>query len=182
MTNIYTIGDRVDPSKGTVEGRLDGILKTDSPLMKKAQGLAVKKAARRGLQNSSIAAGAGTAAMIDSALPIAQQDAETYNQYTLKDQDFHNTRGLMAIENNYDKGMQKLEMAGSLQGYQAQHVSRIQESAENTIADITNNPDISAEDKGNMIDQAKQRRDLDLGFAAGFYESLPAWQDRWSEI
>lgn len=63
----------------TVEGRLSKILSTGSPLITEARQGAVETAAARGLQNTTIAAGAGERAAIQSALPIAQQDAQTYS-------------------------------------------------------------------------------------------------------
>lgn len=70
----------VNAPTDTVQGQVDSILAKDSPLMQRARTLATQQMAQRGLVNSSMAAGAGTAAMIDRATPIAQQDANTYNQ------------------------------------------------------------------------------------------------------
>ena len=68
-----------DPrSESLVQNQLTGLLDPNSPLMKRAVSQSQELAASRGLQSSSIAAGAGTGAMIDRALPIAQQDAQTY--------------------------------------------------------------------------------------------------------
>lgn len=68
-----------DPrSESLVENRLGGLLDPNSALMKRAVSQTQEQAASRGLQSSSIAAGAGMGAMIDRALPIAQQDAQTY--------------------------------------------------------------------------------------------------------
>lgn len=64
------------PSAGTkVEDRLSGLLSSGSDYLKRAEGKAKTFANRRGLLNSSMAAGAGAAAAIDAAMPIAQQDA-----------------------------------------------------------------------------------------------------------
>lgn len=64
------------PSSGSsVEDRLSGLLSSSSDYLKRAEGKAKTYANRRGLLNSSMAAGAGAAAAIDAALPIAQQDA-----------------------------------------------------------------------------------------------------------
>ncbi len=60
-----------------VEDRLNRILGTDSPLMQQAGTQAAQAANGRGLLNSSMAVTAGQDAMIRSALPIAQQDAQT---------------------------------------------------------------------------------------------------------
>lgn len=186
--------ESLDPKKSTVEGRVGEMTSNpDSPMLKRARGLAVKKAARRGLQNSSIAAQAGTTAVIDAATPIASQDAQAYNAFAqserdylqkanLADQAFSHSKGLMTHETDQKLRGNAFEYGANLQGYQAQHVSRIQESAEKTIADISNNPDISPQDKTTMINQAKSRRDLDLQFTDGFYKSLPAWKDRWINV
>lgn len=68
-----------DPrSESLVQNQLSGLLDPNSALMKRAISQTQEQAASRGLQSSSIAAGAGMGAMIDRALPIAQQDAQTY--------------------------------------------------------------------------------------------------------
>ena len=68
----------VDADKSTVAGQLGSLLAKDSPWITRARTKAAQTSAARGLGNSSIAAGAGEAAAIDAALPIAQQDATSY--------------------------------------------------------------------------------------------------------
>ena len=63
-----------------VEDRLTGLLDSDNPYIQNARQRTTEAAAARGLQNSSINAGAGERAAIEAALPIAQQDAEAYFQ------------------------------------------------------------------------------------------------------
>jgi hypothetical protein len=62
----------------TVAGQLNTLLSSESPYVKLARSKALETANQRGLLNTSIAAGAGEKAAIESALPIAQQDAQTY--------------------------------------------------------------------------------------------------------
>jgi hypothetical protein len=62
-------------SEQTVQGQLDKILGLDSPIVQRARAQGLMTAASRGLENSSMAAGASEAAMIDAAMPIAQADA-----------------------------------------------------------------------------------------------------------
>ncbi len=64
----------------TVQGQLKGILSSDSPLMQQAETRARQQVNQRGLLNSSLGIQAGQEAVIGAALPIAQQDAQTYNQ------------------------------------------------------------------------------------------------------
>ncbi|TFH85275.1 DUF4214 domain-containing protein [Billgrantia azerbaijanica] len=81
----------------TVQGLLGRILAEDSPLMQRAANQGTQQAARRGLLNSSMAAGAAQGAMIDRALPIASQDAQTYSRQALANQDATNR---FALTNN----------------------------------------------------------------------------------
>lgn len=66
------------PANATVQERVKGIVGEDSALMQQAAQRAKQEMAGRGLVNSSIAIGAGQQAVIAQALPIAQQDAQTY--------------------------------------------------------------------------------------------------------
>ena len=75
--------DTVSPTrtvdeKETVQYQLDQILDPNSVLMQRARTEGLQYANQRGLLNSSIAAQAAQQAMIDAAIPIAQQDARTY--------------------------------------------------------------------------------------------------------
>ena len=84
---------QVNQPTDTVQGQVDSILSKDSPLMQRARTLATQQMAQRGLVNSSMAAGAGTAAMIDRATPIAAQDANTYSQASQDNMNAMNTSG-----------------------------------------------------------------------------------------
>lgn len=64
--------------KSTVQGQLTGMLAKDSPLFQRAETRSLQQMNDRGLTNSSMAVGAGQAAVIDAATPIAQQDANTF--------------------------------------------------------------------------------------------------------
>lgn len=69
----------VDQATGTVAGQLQSVLASDSPLVTQARAGATATANKRGLLNSSMAAGAGESAAIAAALPIAQADAGIYD-------------------------------------------------------------------------------------------------------
>jgi len=69
----------VTPS-ATVQEQVKSIVGNDSPLMQQAASIANQKANDRGLLNSSLGIGAAQNAVIAQALPIAQQDAQTFNQ------------------------------------------------------------------------------------------------------
>lgn len=62
----------------TVQFQLDRILGSDSPILQRARTSGLQFANQRGLLNSSIAAQASEAAVLDAATRIAEQDAATY--------------------------------------------------------------------------------------------------------
>lgn len=68
----------VVPDNGTVQERVKNIVGEDSALMQQAKQRSTQEMQQRGLVNSSLAVGAGQQAVIAQALPIAQQDAQTY--------------------------------------------------------------------------------------------------------
>lgn len=76
-TNADTTSWNVDKNQ-TVQGQLGSILDSGSPLLQQAETNAAQSANKRGLLNSSMAVSAGQQALINTALPIAQQDASTY--------------------------------------------------------------------------------------------------------
>src|SRR5690606_24848196 len=66
----------LDVATDTTRGVLYNMLRTDSSYINEARTRAMEAASRRGLSNSSIAAGAGERAAVQSAGPIAQSTAE----------------------------------------------------------------------------------------------------------
>ena len=120
----------------TVQSQLDQVLSTDSPLMQRAAYRGRSYANSRGLLNSSLAAGSAQAAMIDAALPIAQQDAQTYfgqqntnqgyeNQYNLTNLGHLQQLGLLEVDQQFNsrenqlqrdqqQGMQASELGSSM--------------------------------------------------------------------
>lgn len=99
----------VDPSKDTVAGQVDSIIDKDSPLMQSAATKGTQFAAKRGLLNSSMAAQSSQQAVLDTALPMAQQDAATY---------------FAAKGRNQDAGNRALEFgAGAANQAESQHLA-----------------------------------------------------------
>lgn len=84
----------IDPATQTVSGQVDSMLSKDSPLLQRARTLATQGMAQRGLVNSSMSQGAGTAAMIDRVTPIAAQDANTYNAVASENMSAKNNAGM----------------------------------------------------------------------------------------
>ena len=81
------------PAVEGVSGHLDKLLSSESPYIRQARERASRAANARGLQSSSIAAGAGEEAAIAAGLPIAQGDADIMSrERTLRSQEFQQAR------------------------------------------------------------------------------------------
>jgi len=72
----------------TVEDRLNNLLRQDNPYIQMARNAGLQHANARGLLNSSVAAGASQKAAIESAVPIASQDASEANAFEKNKQAF----------------------------------------------------------------------------------------------
>ena len=103
----------VNPMTETVAGQVESLLSKDSPLMQRARTLALQNMNQRGLVNSSMAQGAGTAAMIDRITPIAQQDAQTYAARTLANTDATNEANQFNVNQNNQLYSQGLSIAAT---------------------------------------------------------------------
>ena len=74
----------------TVAGQLAMLQRQDSDLMQLAARRGMEQASQRGLLNSNLAAQSAQLAVLQEALPIAQQDAQTYYQQGRANQDIEN--------------------------------------------------------------------------------------------
>jgi hypothetical protein len=101
----------------TVSGQLQRILSEDSPLLQGARARASESSAARGMQNSSMAAGAGERALIETATPIAGADAATHANRTNQNLTTVNQFGLQeaGIQGQLRVGDQNLQNQTQLQ-------------------------------------------------------------------
>ena len=122
----------VDQERGTVAGQMRGLLAENSPYLQVARTGALQTAAGRGLLNSSIAAGAGEEAAIKQALPIAQQDAQTYadigkqNAKTISD----SLLNLQVGQLEHQKSLANAKITGALTTQEAQKQFELQRISE----------------------------------------------------
>jgi len=98
---------QVDAAKDTTSGQLQRIVAEDSPLMQQARAQAKQDMAARGLVNSSMAQGAGVAAMLEKATPIAKADADTYFSQGITNQNSANVGGQFNVNQQNQFGLQK---------------------------------------------------------------------------
>lgn len=89
-----------------VSGRMERLLASDSPYLERARTRGLQFANRRGLANSSIAAGATEGAAIEAALPIATADAEiAARERAMRSQEFQQYRAIRSQELMQKRGI-----------------------------------------------------------------------------
>jgi hypothetical protein len=91
-----------------VENRIAGLMSMDNPAMQKAIINANNLSAQRGLQSSSIATENAINSMFNFATPIAQQDAQTYANQNLANQD---REAQVGLQNNQAVNQQAINDA-----------------------------------------------------------------------
>jgi len=99
----------------TVAQQLNALLETNNPYLVAARESSQRASASRGLQNSSIAATAGEKAAIESALPIATQDASYYQQQGLNEQTTANQKELYQTQGDISSQLSAQEHAQALE-------------------------------------------------------------------
>jgi hypothetical protein len=110
QSSQQAVTQQVTP-QSTVSGQLDSLLSANSPYLEQARLAAMNQASSRGLLNSSLAAGAGEAAAIQSALPIATQDANTYFAQAQANQNARNQFGLNQQSSDLNADLARLNTA-----------------------------------------------------------------------
>lgn len=166
----------VNTGTDTVSGQLDKILSQDSPLMQSAGQQGAQAAQSKGLLNSSMGVEAGQQAVINAAMPIAQQDASTFSQQRITNQQADNaasqfgaaSENTAAINNasaSNDRSMQTLKgnQAQGLADTEANYKTLLQTSASaaqtfaqasKNINDIMSDATTSPEFKQTAISKA----------------------------
>jgi len=101
----------------TSAGRLNQMLQSDSPLMQQAATQGEQAANRRGLLNSSMAAGASQGAMIERAQPFALQDSNNLMQNARQNADAQNQQNMLQSSTLADSFLQnqQFQQQGALQ-------------------------------------------------------------------
>ena len=101
----------VNRATETAAGQVESLLAKDNPLLQRARTIALQNMNQRGLVNSSMAQGAGVAAMVDRITPIAQQDAATYSNRALANMDATNRANEFNVGQNNQLFSQGLNIA-----------------------------------------------------------------------
>lgn len=101
VNKAYT---RTPQQNALVQHQITGLLNANNPYIRNARQRGREEAAGRGLLNSSMAAGSAERAGIESALPIASQDAQTFAQAEAQNLDALNQ--MSQLQNQLDANLQ----------------------------------------------------------------------------
>jgi hypothetical protein len=162
-------------NKDTVSGQVNDLLSADNPIMQTARTQAAQAANSRGLLNSSMAVQSGEQAAINSALPIAQQDAATNFANEQANQSASNAGGQFNSNSANQLQLQGLrgDQATNVANIEANYKTLMQTSASatllfsdtvKTIGALLDDPNTTQEQKQAAID--KQIQLLQTGMAA----------------
>lgn len=141
-------------TEGTVKGQLAGILSAESPYIQGARERGRQYAHSRGLLSSSMAAGAAEKSAIESALPIAQQDASTFSQAGLQKQKFDEEKALINTQADAASRIsaQESEQALMLEREQQQGAN-YRQAQEIALNERLSAADISLKEKESIANQ-----------------------------
>ena len=157
-----------NPAKETVAGQMTGLLQHNSPYIKQARQSGQNYAAKRGLLNSSMAAGASHKAAISAALPIAQQDAKTHSQFALTK--FSADQSIRTSA--YD-------VTANTHGAYLSSINKIITNTMDSVNEIEISKDISQANKNAMVKNTVYRRDADLSWTRQLFSKMPTWDMNW---
>lgn len=161
---------QVDPTTETVEGRVESLLSKDNALMQRARAISAGQMAGRGLVNSSMGLQAGTAAMMDRAIPIASQDAQTYSQRAMFNTDAVNQGGM------FNAGEANRLAATHAQLQTEQSIASQNLAAQRAMAEAQR----SFQEQQNALDREQQARILEMQQAfQGSESALDRENQRW---
>lgn len=141
----------VNPATDTVQGQVSNIIDQNSPLMQQAATRGLQAANSRGLLNSSMAVQAGQAAVLDAAMPMAQQDAATYAHANEVNTGAKNEFSLQGLRGDQAKELSQIENQWHMLMQTSQSASTIMSTAYAAIGEILGNPDIPANQKDALI-------------------------------
>lgn len=140
----------------TVQGRMEGLLSEGSKYMKLAESKANEMSNQRGLLNSTMAVGSAQRANIEAALPIAQQDASTFDTRERTNQGYLNQASQFNAGQDQEMelaNMNSENQAEQFNSSQANQMLQDQWSQEAAQAHDTTMANLNANLERGIIDQ-----------------------------
>ncbi len=178
-------------TSSSVANNLEEILDSDGPLMKRARARGLQSANARGLSNSTMAAEAGEAAVLDVALPIGSQDAgqkftselsaqefgqsrvlqhsEIQNQQWLATLDANTRSQISATQENNRIAIAEMQVGAEDREKIAAMLATAQNNYNQAYTAILNNPDIPSDVRGNYLAHIANMMENQIAVIEGMY-------------
>ena len=150
LSGVKPVQGMLNQDTDTVSGQLKGLLSEGSDLMTGARTRAKQEYNSRGLMNSGNAVAAGEYAAIQSAMPIAQQDASANLTQNLTNQSNQQQFNLKQLSQDFTK---ELTQIGYDNNMQAALLSFMQGTINNNngyLTQLASSPDVTAEEYENV--------------------------------
>lgn len=142
----------------SVANKLNSLTSSSSPYIKLARASGAATANRRGLLNSSMAAGAAEGAAIGAALPIASQEAQ---QIAVKNQQYQQA--------GYTMDQQKVVTASADRTAALAAAMQAQQNYTDAFVNLAQNKDIPAATRDSYIKELQTARSTGLDLIQQFY-------------
>lgn len=144
----------------SVEKRVTGMLQSGSPLLDAAQAQAQKEGNRRGFLNSSTTLASGLKAMIQTATPIASQDAAQIHERNLSAQNFGQQRTITSDTTSSSERIAKLNADTELARQNASDTAALARQNAGDTAALTRQQaaDLAATERQRLSDSAAAER------------------------
>lgn len=154
-----------------VNDQLNSTLNSNSLLMRVAKSNGQAAATQRGLGNSSIGAEASQRAMVDAALPIAQQNAAQSHDLGVIDKQAQN-----------DKDKLSQQVVANTHGMYMNSVQSAIDSYNERYAALMSDKAMTAADKTNLINSMKTELNSTLNMYQKLYSNISTIRPDWSNF
>lgn len=157
------------PEDDTVQTQLKGLLSQDSNFMKQAKASGLQTANRRGLLNSSIAAGAAQKAAYDVALPIASQESSQIAAKNLSAQNAVQSKDINADTLSSNERIANMNVQAHDRQYAISAAAEMDKTYQAAFTEIAKLTDISKDARDAYYQHLSALRDSDLNLIEQMY-------------
>lgn len=165
-----------------VNDQLNSTLNSNSLLMRVAKSNGQAAATQRGLGNSSIGAEASQRAMVDAALPIAQQNAQQSHQGQQSQLDRDHQLGVLDKQGQIDKDKLSQQVVANTHGMYMNSVQSAIDSYNERYAALMSDKNMSAADKTKLINSMKTELNSTLNMYQKLYSNISTIRPDWSNF
>ncbi|WP_421220399.1 hypothetical protein [Aeromonas enteropelogenes] len=165
-----------------VNDQLNSTLNSNSLLMRVAKSNGQAAATQRGLGNSSIGAEASQRAMVDAALPIAQQNAQQAHQGNQSQLDREHDLGVLDKQGQIDKDKLSQQVVANTHGMYMSSVQAAIDSYNERYAALMSDKAMTAADKTNLINSMKTELNSTLNMYQKLYSNISTIRPDWSSF